>query len=482
MLHIPILRNGQSYESADKVQILHHATGEPVAQMSMANSGMISRDVRRMNNGVLESFTTQQLIDLAKKAGKHFMESALPCGNEKHTFDDYVQHLSATTGSPVSYCRRNAEKIFRIFDEMELILAGLMRGLPYDTIDRGYAKQDGRTVSYFREGRIFGAVLPSNSPGVHSLWTPAICLKAPIAIKPGREEPWSPLRIIEAYRAAGVPEEAFGFYPTDHAGAGELLRVVDRSMLFGDAKTTASWKDDPRVELHGPGWSKVVLGDDCVEDWPQYIDLIASSISANGGRSCINASSVWTPKYSREIAEALADKFADVKALPADDPNAQVAAFANPLVPESINGQIDAGLREPGAEDVTLAKRGGPRYAKSGRVGYLLPTVVWVDPATRGDGFDYKSHALADREYLFPYASVIECPTSHMPCAVGQTLVLSAITKNQDFAASLMSAGNIDRLNIGAIPTWQLSWDQPHEGNLFEHLYRQRAFQMDEAA
>ena len=28
------------------------------------------------------------------------------------------------------------------------------------------------------------------------------------------------------------------------------------------------------------------------------------------------------------------------------------------------------------------------------------------------------------------------------------------------------------------MPTCQLSWDQPHEGNLFEHLYRQRAFQM----
>ena len=41
-----------------------------------------------------------------------------------------------------------------------------------------------------------------------------------------------------------------------------------------------------------------------------------------------------------------------------------------------------------------------------------------------------------------------------------------------------MAAGNIDRLNIGPIETFKLSWDQPHEGNLFDHLYRQRAFQM----
>ncbi len=42
----------------------------------------------------------------------------------------------------------------------------------------------------------------------------------------------------------------------------------------------------------------------------------------------------------------------------------------------------------------------------------------------------------------------------------------------------MMACENIDRLNIGPVPTYQLSWDQPHEGNLFEHLYRQRAFQL----
>jgi hypothetical protein len=46
----------------------------------------------------------------------------------------------------------------------------------------------------------------------------------------------------------------------------------------------------------------------------------------------------------------------------------------------------------------------------------------------------------------------------------------------------LMNCSHIDRLNLGPIPTWQLSWDQPHEGNLFQHLYRQRAFQIDAVA
>ena len=33
----------------------------------------------------------------------------------------------------------------------------------------------------------------------------------------------------------------------------------------------------------------------------------------------------------------------------------------------------------------------------------------------------------------------------------------------------------VGRLNLGALPTTQIGWDQPHEGNLFDHLYARRA-------
>ena len=83
------------------------------------------------------------------------------------------------------------------------------------------------------------------------------------------------------------------------------------------------------------------------------------------------------------------------------------------------------------------------------------------------------------RNFCFPYASVIECPQAEIPEAIGSTLVATVLTKDKQFARAMMAAENIDRLNVGPIPTYQLSWDQPHEGNLFEHLYRQRAFQIE---
>jgi len=497
MLSIPILRHGRPYESVDKVTLVHHATGEAVASVSQANPGMVVRDVHRMDGTVLERFSVAELLDICRRAAERF-KGTLPLGDAEQSFDDYIRQLSATTGMPVTHCRTNAQKIHRVLAEMDTIVAGLTREFDLDILDRGYGtssheateprshggtlpgqapgrgdKGDGHTLSFFREGRIFGAVLPSNSPGVHGLWMPAIALKSPIVLKPGREEPWTPYRIIQALIAEGAPKEAFGFYPTDHAGAGELLRSVDRAMLFGDASTTGPWKNDPRIEIHGPGYSKVLLGDEAADEWEKYLDVIEESITANGGRSCINASAVWTPKNGRAIAEALAKRLARVEALPVADPRATIAAFGNLAVAERISSLIDHELRNSGAVDLTQAFRGSSRLVKCDRCAYLLPTTIWCEE---------REHPLANREFLFPYASIVECPTREMPAAIGPTLVVSAITTDAVFTQALLASRYVDRLNIGPIPTYQLSWDQPHEGNLFEHLYRRRALQIEPAA
>ena len=172
-------------------------------------------------------------------------------------------------------------------------------------------------------------------------------------------------------------------------------------------------------------------------------------------------------RHAIEIADALARELAKVQALPAEDPSAEIAAFANPQTAERISATIDRDLGG-GAVDLTQQHRGTGRLVTLGRCAYLLPTIISCP----------RSHPLANREFLFPYASVIECPTAEIPAAIGPTLVASAITQDKNLISALMHCPNIDRLNIGPVPTWQISWDQPHEGNLFELLYRQRAFQM----
>jgi len=311
-------------------------------------------------------------------------------------------------------------------------------------------------------------VMPSNSPAVNSLWLPAIPLKIPVIIKPGREEPWTPYRLIQAFVASGCPAEAFGFYPTDHEGAAEILRGCGRALIFGDKNTTSVYANNPAIQIHGPGFSKILIGDDQIERWPEFIDLIAGAISDNGGRSCINASAVVVPKYAGEIAEALARKLGPIAPLPATDENAKLAGFANVKMAEYIDSAIEEGLKIPGAEDVTAKFRNGPRKTQFEGATYMRPTIVLCD---------LFEHPLANREFLCPYASVVQLLQNEMLNKIGPSLAVTAITKDEHFIGQLIDSPLIERLNLGPISTMTVSWDQPHEGNMFEFLYKRRSIE-----
>jgi acyl-CoA reductase-like NAD-dependent aldehyde dehydrogenase len=293
-------------------------------------------------------------------------------------------------------------------------------------------------------------------------------MKIALVLKPGSAEPWTPYRVIQAFLKAGAPPEAFGYYPTDHAGAAEVLRRCGRGIVFGDVASTRAWHSDRRVEVHGPGYSKVLLGPDTAAEWPRHLDLMVSSIAENGGRSCVNASGVWTTGHAREITEALAERLAAIRPRAEDDPEAQLAPFANPRVAEAISAMIDRDLEVPGAADVTAARRGGSRVVTWEGATYLLPTVVRCDSP---------EHPLANREFLFPFASVVTVRPDQIPDALGPTLAVTALTADEAIRRRIVASPDLHRLNLGPLPTWQVSWDQPHEGNLFEHLYARRAVQ-----
>ncbi len=478
--HLPILRAGKAYRSLSTKVLDNLATGEPVAEISQANSGLIAKDLAEIGRARhdLESLTTRELVAISKKAGELFATTDLPLGGATQSADDYVVQTSATTGLPQVMVRANMAKIRFVLEEMETVLGGLTRGLDLEILDRGFGTQDGRMVSYRRETDALGAVLPSNSPGVHSLWLPAIPLKTALVLRPGSREPWTPLRIAQAFIAAGCPESAFHYYPSDHAGAQQILLRTRRSMLYGDRATVDPWRSNPGVQIHGPGWSKVVFGADAAERWPDHLDLMVASVADNGGRSCINASGIWTPSHGRAIADAIARKFAEIEALALDHPEARLAAFPSRKAAESLSHVIDSQLAQGGAEDMTARHRGDAnRVAEAGGCWFVLPTVIFCEDP---------NHPLASAEYLFPFVSVVEVPQDELLHKMGPSLVVTGLTEDPNFRRELLTATNVERLNLGAsgargagaaIPTSKIAWDQPHEGNLFEHLYRQRSFQ-----
>ena len=476
MLHLPILRWGRRYESVDKTIVAHFRTREPFVTVSQANVGLIRRDLLRQADAraTLSKLGSADLVGMAKAAAEHFMHDTLPIDTEHgitQSPQEYVEQVTATTGMPWANVRRNMRKVHGVLSKVDDVIRGLTRGLDLSVLDVGLSDRGGQMVSFFPRADALGVVLPSNSPGVHSLWAPATVLKMPLVLKPGSAEPWTPLRIVNAYVKAGVPADAFGYYPTDHAGGNEILRSCGRGMVFGDVGSTRRWKGDPRVEVHGPGYSKVVIGPDVADRWEEYLDLMVESIANNGGRSCVNASGVWVTKHADAIAEALAERLAHVEPRAAEDENAVLAPFADPAIARRMSAVIDQELAtrdaQASARDVSASVRGPERVTTVHGGTYLLPMVVRADA----------DHPLANREFLFPFASVVEVPADALPACLGPSLVVTCLSDDPQFRERFVASPLVDRLNLGAIATTQIGWDQPNEGNLFDHLYARRAIQ-----
>jgi acyl-CoA reductase-like NAD-dependent aldehyde dehydrogenase len=389
-------------------------------------------------------------------------------GDGTQSPDEFVRAQSASTGLPERLCRLNMQKHAFVLTNIRDILTSLTRGLDLHVLTRGYGEERGVPISYQVQSPVLGLVLPSNSPGVHTLWMPIIPLQIGLVLKPGPQEPWTPYRMAAAFFEAGIPRESISLYPGEADIGAAVLESCSRSLIFGGTATVERYKGNPRVQPHGPGFSKILLGDDVVDQWEKYLDLMVESVAINSGRGCINCSGIWASRHTRQIADALAKRLAKVQPLPPEHPEAELAAFTVPGVADAVSRSIDADLRQPGVADITASYRDGERVVKQGRADYLLPTVVHCASADA---------AIAKKEYMFPFVTVVECPESKMLESVGPTLVCTAITGKEDLRRRLTDAVHIDRLNLGPVPTTRLNWLQPHEGNIVDFLFRARAFQ-----
>ena len=296
------------------------------------------------------------------------MSAMLPVGetNGGQSLDDYVETCPRRRG-----CRfliaAAMRKIHRVLDEMEAVRRGLTRGFDLSILDRGYGDEDG------------GCSRGSASPGCS-----ARCCRATrrACIHYGRRR--SALKTPIAQSRAGGAVDAAANDPGVHRGGVSKggVRVLSdgsrrgvgaapgggRAMLFGSRRRAVGEGFSGRVAR--AGLSKVVLGttDGGGGGWEQHIDLMFSSIAANGGRSCINASAVWTPANGRRLPRRLAQRCEGRGDAGAIIRMRRSAAFANPQVAERINASIDEALQNvPGAEDFTAKHRGSPRLVRQGQ-------------------------------------------------------------------------------------------------------------------
>lgn len=470
MLTLSALRWGKPYKSLEAQEVVHFDTGEPIAKIGNVNGGMLQLDMKHAPRAraVLREIPPSDLLERCKKAAALFENGDLPVGDGIQSVDDFIHQQSASTGLPEHMCRSNMKKNSFVLANMDKILAALTRGLDLNIFTKGHGEEGrGVTVSYQCQSPVLGAVLPNNSPGVHTLWLPAIPLQVGLLLKPGSQEPWTPYRMAAAFMAAGIPGEAIAMYPGGHDVGQTLLTRCQRSMIFGSAQTVEQYAGNPRVQAHGPGFSKILFGDDVVDRWEDYMDLMVESIFSNSGRSCINCSGIWASRHTEEIAKALAERLGPVDVLPPQDPNAGLAAFTNAKMATGTWGMVQQDLQDSGVKDMTVGF--GARLVERPHCAYLRPVIAHANSP---------ECPIAAKEYMFPFSSVVKCPQKDMVNKIGSTLVCTALTSDPQLMDALTESVHVDRLNIGPIPTNRLNWLQPHEGNLTDFLYRSRAYQI----
>src|SRR2546426_2236529 len=171
-------------------------------------------------------------------------------GGGEHAPADSARQQSASTGLPEHMCKANMSKNHFVLSNMERILESLTRGLDLEILTRGYGVESrGVMVSYQTQAPVLGLVLPSNSPGVHTLWLPVIAMQVGLVLKPGPQEPWTPYRMTAAFYEAGVPREAISIYPGLGDDGAEVVRRTNRSMIFGGTATVERYKEIGRAHV-----------------------------------------------------------------------------------------------------------------------------------------------------------------------------------------------------------------------------------------
>src|SRR5262245_33624147 len=260
MIRIPVLRWGEPYESLETDKVVHFITGEVLAEVGRANAAMVEGDMRfaQRARDVLREIPIKDLLQMMKKAGELYAKAELPLGDGTQTPDQFARMQSATTGLPEHMCKFNMEKNNFVLANMDSILDSLTRGLDLNVLSKGYGVETRGNppiqipVSYQAQAPVLGMVLPSNSPGVHTLWLPIIPMQVGLVLKPGPQEPWTPYRMAEAFYQAGVPRQAIAIYPGLGDVGAAVLNGCQRSLIFGGTATVEQYKGNPRVQAHGP--------------------------------------------------------------------------------------------------------------------------------------------------------------------------------------------------------------------------------------
>ena len=457
---IPALRFGEEYQSYKRHPVVDLGDGTELASLTQVDESLIATDCLRGGKldkafKTLQAIPMEDRVEMSVQAAEFFMNDS----------EEYIDLLSRTSGLSHKLALQNRDRIVDALRNTRTIINGLTLGMPYEAFDHGIDMHHGTNVRLVPQIKALGACMPNNAPGVHVLWPISLAFGIPVLVRPGSAEPFTPYRLVRAHIAAGYPQEVLGYYPCGHAAMNRIPELTGGALVFGSDATVGKWKHNPLVHTHGSGDSKVIIGEDRIEDWRSLIPELALNMSANSGRSCFKASRIMVPRYGKEIAAAIAEHVSTMIPRPLNHDDAMLSAMSMPDVAKRIDASITAGLQVPGAQNMSaMYQPNGRLVVFEGRT-YLLPSIMFCD--------SYE-HTLANKEFMFPFCAVVEQSNDEAFATMSETLSLAVYTHDEELVdRALQSKGRLVTVNK---PTCTLDRTQPHERQIFNLFYQRLSY------
>ena len=82
MYDVPVLRAGRPYTSKETLDLRDYGSGQPVARLSMANPGLISRDLLGDAWTPLQDLSVAEILGMLRQAARCFMTAELSVGQQ----------------------------------------------------------------------------------------------------------------------------------------------------------------------------------------------------------------------------------------------------------------------------------------------------------------------------------------------------------------------------------------------------------------
>jgi len=447
LLSVPALGANGPYRARRRT-VLADVCGEAVAELSLVPDLFVIRTM-----AALHKSTTMPAEDRSAaliRAAELFATASLG----GMTISEHHHAVSRLSGLPISVVRAATQTI-----AARLCLAhdSSCRGRPTGAVVdwRDPATRKGGAV-WTRRGDVLAVLAAGNHPGAQSIWPEALALGYRVAVRPSQREPLTPHRLVTALREAGFGDDHVALLPTDHRIANCMLDAADLAMAYGGIDVAGAYGGRRTMLLQGPGRSKIVVTSEV--DWRDHLGTIAESVAHHAGAGCVNTTAVLVEGSPAALAEALAERLSYLPSLPPDDEKAVL-----PVFPAAEARAI---------EQQVMRRAAGARgwLGADGIVDELVDGSAVLRPAVHE--VDRPDSPQISAEFPFPCVWVAPWDQRAGVALLRNTLVLTAMTRDERLVDDLMQEPTIGNVYVGDHRTYEMAHGMPHDGYLADFLMR----------